>query len=139
LAGSLFIEKEDKMAARILVVNDTQEILEVFRQLLEEEGYEVILSSYPIYKSEEIEQLHVDLIVLDLIFGEERSGWQMLQLLKMQRSTASIPVVLCTASERAVREMEGYLVAKNVLVVYKPFEIDDLLKVIKQALESRSL
>jgi DNA-binding response OmpR family regulator len=32
------------MAARILVVNDTQEILELFRMLLEEEGYEVVLA-----------------------------------------------------------------------------------------------
>ena len=34
------------MAARILVVNDTEEILDLFRILLEEEGgYEVVLYS----------------------------------------------------------------------------------------------
>ena len=33
------------MAARILVLNDTQEILELFRSFLEEEeGYEVVLA-----------------------------------------------------------------------------------------------
>ncbi len=35
------------MAARILVVNDTQEILELFRMILEGAGYEVILSGFP--------------------------------------------------------------------------------------------
>ncbi|HBE24601.1 MAG TPA: response regulator, partial [Ktedonobacter sp.] len=35
------------MTARILVVNDTQEILELFRVLLEEEGYDVILAGFP--------------------------------------------------------------------------------------------
>ena len=34
------------METRILVVNDTQEILDIFRDLLEDEGYEVVLSSW---------------------------------------------------------------------------------------------
>ncbi len=54
----------------------------------------------------------------------------------MQPATASIPIIICTASEKAVREMEGYLVSKNVLVVYKPFELDDLLTAVTQALQS---
>ena len=40
------------MATRILVINDTQAILELFRSILEEEGYEVMLSAVP-YQSEE--------------------------------------------------------------------------------------
>ena len=36
------------MPTRILVVNDTQEILELFRILLEAEGYEAILAGFPI-------------------------------------------------------------------------------------------
>jgi len=38
------------MGIRILVINDTQEILEMFRMLLEDKGYEVILSSFPMQK-----------------------------------------------------------------------------------------
>lgn len=125
------------MATRILVINDTQDILEVFRDLLESEGYEVILSSFPLRDTSEIKKLNLDLIILDVVFGEEKTGWQMLQLLKMQPATASIPVIICTASQRSVIEMEGYLVSKDVLVVYKPFELDDLLHTIDQALKSR--
>src|SRR5579875_1451151 len=121
--------------ARILVVNDTQEILELFRLLLEDEGYEVMLSSFPIQKVTEIEQMHPDLIILDLVFGDQKSGWQMLQMLKMWNSTASIPIIVCTAATQLVREQEGYLVSKGVHVVYKPFDIDELLAAVKQALE----
>ena len=124
------------MATRILVVNDTQNILELFRLLLEAEGYEVYLSSFPLQKASEIEQIHPDLIILDIVFGEAKIGWQMLQMIKMQRSLASIPVIVCTASEQAVREMEGYLVSKGVFVVYKPFDVDDLLNTITQALQT---
>jgi DNA-binding response OmpR family regulator len=125
------------MATRILVINDTQEILDLFRILLEGEGYEVVLSGFPFQQVSEIEQINPDLIILDFIFGDQKTGWQMLQLLKMKRSTASIPVVVCTAALNAVREQEGYLVSQGVHVVYKPFDIDHILTTIKLALESR--
>src|SRR5438309_3640457 len=122
------------MATRILVINDTQEILEMFRALLEDEGYEVILSSFPMQKAQEIEQVNPQLIILDFIFGERKLGWQMLQLLKMQRSTAKIPIIVCTAAESAVRDQEGYLVSQGIQIVYKPFDIDVLLVAISRAL-----
>ena len=124
------------MTARILVVNDTQEILELFRMLLEEEGYDVILAGFPIQVIDEIEQIKPDLIILDLVFGEEKTGMQMLQMLKMKRATAVIPVIVCTAALHLVREQEGYLVSQGVHLVYKPFDIDLLITNIKQLLES---
>ena len=125
------------MKARILVVNDTQEILELFRMILEEqEGYDVVLSGFPIQQVKEIELIKPDLIILDLVLGDEKTGMQMLQMLKMQRSTAAIPVLVCTAALQIVREQEGYLVSQGVHVVFKPFDIDDLLTNIKQLLES---
>lgn len=124
------------MATRILVVNDTQEILELFRMLLEEEGYEVVLSGFPIQQISDVEQIHPDLIILDFVFGDQKSGWQMLQMLKMKRSTASIPVIVCTAALDMVKEQEGYLVSQGVHVVFKPFDIDHLLANINQLLYS---
>lgn len=124
------------MGARILVVNDTQEILELFRLLLEAEGYEVVLAGFPIQQISDIEDINPDLIILDLVFGDQKTGWQMLQMLKMKRSTTSIPVIMCTAALGAVREQEGYLVSQGVHVVFKPFDIDQLLTHIKQSLES---
>jgi DNA-binding response OmpR family regulator len=126
------------MKPRILVVNDTQEILELFRMLLEEEeGYDVVLSGFPIQKIKEIEQIKPDLIILDLVLGDEKSGMQMLQMLKMQQSTVAIPVLVCTAALKIVQEQEGYLVSQGVHVVYKPFEIDDLIANVKQLLGSQ--
>jgi DNA-binding response OmpR family regulator len=125
------------MTTRILVINDTQEILDLFRIMLEEEGYEVVLSGFPFQKISEVEQIDPDLIILDVIFNDEKTGWQMLQLLKMKRSTASLPVIVCTAALNAVREQEGHLVSQGVHVIYKPFDIDHILTTIKLALESR--
>ena len=55
---------------------------------------------------------------------------------KMQRSTALIPVIVCTAALYMVREQEGYLVSQGVHVVFKPFDIDHLMVNVKQLLES---
>ncbi len=124
------------MKARILVVNDTQEILELFRMILEGEGYEVILSGFPIQQIQDVEEINPDLIILDFVFGDQKVGWQMLQMLKMQRSTETIPVIVCTAALDAIREQEGYLVSQGVHVIYKPFDIDHLIISVKQLLET---
>ena len=125
------------MPTRIMVVNDTQEILELFQDLLTEEGYEVALYSYAIEDLAVVERVKPDLIILDHIIGGEAVGWQMLQKLKLKRSTAKIPVVVCTAATNAAQEMEGYLKAKGIGLVLKPFDIDDLLTAVKRALEGQ--
>jgi DNA-binding response OmpR family regulator len=124
------------MAARILVVNDTQELLDIFRDLLEEEGYEVFLYSFAPHDLAEVERIQPDLVILDLIMGAEKAGWQLLDKIRMNRSTATIPVVVCTAAVNEVRQNEGYLKAMGVSIVLKPFDIDIFLQIIKTALAS---
>ncbi len=124
------------MAARIFVVNDTDEILQAFRDILEDAGYEVVLSGIAYKSADEVIHVKPDLIILDYIFGGEKLGWQLLQLLKMHRETAHIPVIICTAATRDVRDIEGQLKAVGVRVVSKPFDIDDLLTAVAEALAS---
>jgi DNA-binding response OmpR family regulator len=124
------------MATRIMVINDTQEILELFREILTDEGYEVVLYSYTIQELEEIERVKPDLIILDYIMGHEESGWQLLQKLKMRRSTESIPVVVCSAAKNLIEQIQGNLTSMGVGVVLKPFNIDELLLVVKHTLDS---
>lgn len=126
------------MAQRILVVNDTEEILETFRDLLEEEGFEVITYSFAPHEIEDVQRAQPDLIIVDFMMGGyEQLGWQLIQKLKMSRATADIAVVICTGALREVREQEGYLHAQNIDVVFKPFDIDHLLATIRRALDGR--
>ncbi len=121
--------------ARILIINDTQEILELFRAILEEEmGHQVILDSYKPHMLEVIKEIMPDLIISDHVFGEEKIGWQLLQRLKMDRATANIPSIICSAAIKDLKEMEGYLTAKNVGVLYKPFEVDELIELVNRKL-----
>lgn len=111
----------------ILVVNDTQEILEMFRALLEEEGYRVTLYTYKPHEIDFVREVMPDLIILDYMFGREGIGWQLLQKLRMDRELSAIPVVVCTTAVKKVRELEGHLKTMNVGVVIKPFDIQTLL------------
>lgn len=123
----MHVAKGDRQRSLVLVVNDTQEILELFQEILEEEGYDVILSSYGFQEVTGIREIDPDLIILDFIIGGEEQGWQLLQKIKMTRQTRDIPVIVCTGAVRMAKELEGHLTAKGVGLVLKPFDIDDLL------------
>ena len=114
----------------ILVINDTVAILELFRSLLEEEGYRVSTDDVSVDLLQMLGRVKADrpdLIVLDFIIMDEGKGWQFLQMLRMDRETRDIPVVVCTAAARLVDELQTHLDLMGVGVVLKPFDIDLLL------------
>jgi len=119
----------------VLVVNDTQEILELFREILEEEGFDVILSSFGVQEVQDVQSIDPDLVILDFLIGGEAQGWQLLQKLRMTRETENLPIVVCTAAVQLVRELQGHLTAKNVGLVLKPFDIDDLVTAVHAAMQ----
>ncbi|MGE3799170.1 MAG: two-component system response regulator [Thermomicrobiales bacterium] len=121
----------------ILVVNDTVAILELFRAILEDEGYQVTTDGFATESAallKRVIDLHPDLIILDLLIVDEQRGWQFLQMLKMARQTASIPVIVCTGAARLVEELQVHLDTMGVGVVLKPFDIDVLLHEVAQKL-----
>ena len=118
-----------EMAERkhILVVNDTQEILDLFRMILEDEGYRVTVLGFAVEDLRKIIDGAPDLVILDLVFDREYVGWQTLQKMKMHRDTEKIPVLVCTAEIRKAQEIQGYLTEKGVGLLLKPFDIDELI------------
>ena len=128
-------EKRAKSAPKILVINDDQEILTLFEEILSEVGYTTVLYSSAIHDLTEIEGHAPDLIIIDYLIGREDSGWQLLQKIKMRRATANIPIIVCTAATKLLLETSGYLLSKRVFAVPKPFDIDELLGAVERALD----
>jgi CheY-like chemotaxis protein len=122
---------------RILVINDTKEILELFQDVLEGElGHEVVLMSFAPDELSRIVEERPDLVIIDFVIGQrEMEGWQLLQKLRMHPTTVGIPIVACTAALQAVREQEAYLLEQGIEVVMKPFTIDALEGAVSRALE----
>lgn len=122
--------------ARIVLMNDSEELLEMLRDLLQGEGHEVVIYSYAIEEMKKLEHLKPDLIILDIMMGASNpKGWVTLQKIKLYAPLASTPIIVCTAAEVFVREQEGYLISKGVATLLKPFDIDDLLTAVQKALE----
>ena len=124
----------DKPAKHILVVDDTEEIVDLFRDIIEGMGHRMTALSFAPDDLADVIKVGPDLVIADVVFGEEQHGWQLIQKMRMSRETEKIPVVICTAATDQVREQEGWLTAKSVKVVLKPFAIDELEHAIHKAL-----
>ena len=120
----------------ILVVNDTEEILDLFRDIIEGLGHQMTAWSFSPDDLAKVTEIEPDLIILDLMLGPtELQGWALLQKLRMSPPTESLPVIVCTAATNWVREQEGWLAANAVKVVLKPFKVRHLEHAIRQAME----
>lgn len=120
------------MAQRILVIDDNEEILELFRDLLSAEQYEVILSDF--IDVNDICRIGPDMLILDYLNGLQPAGGQLLQRLKQQPATQHIPVLVCTTASAAKVEQEPAFRLHGVSVVQKPFDVSALLYSVEQAL-----
>jgi CheY-like chemotaxis protein len=123
----------------ILIIDDDPSILEVMRLILEEEGKYRITTSEIVFEGvAEVEQLQPDLLLLDFLMQGRRTAWTLLRKLKLHRPTKDIPIVLCTAGLLDVKEQEPIFPPKGIPIVYKPFDMDELLHVVEQMLSSSS-
>ena len=129
----------DGQGPRILVANHAPEILELMRELLGEEGYRVSTVPREGQNLDSIVDLQPDLIVIDYMWPSSDNEWTLLNLLRINRRTREIPVILCTSAVRHVQEMSHHLQRVGVRVVFKPFDIDDLLKQVAEALEDQAM
>ena len=120
----------------ILVVNDTEEILDLFRDIIEGLGYRMTAWSFSPDDLAKVTEIEPDLVILDLMLGPtELQGWALLQKMRMSPPTEELPVIVCTAATNWVREQEGWLAANAVKVVLKPFKVQHLEHAIQQALD----
>src|SRR5687768_6984063 len=98
----------------ILVVNDTEEILDLFRDIIESLGHRMTAWSFSPDDLAKVTEILPDLIILDLMVGPtELQGWALLQKLRMSPPTEDIPVIVCTAATNWVREQDGWLPTRS--------------------------
>jgi CheY-like chemotaxis protein len=106
----------------------------VLKDILENFTYDVLLVPVELQAKENIMIIKPDLIILDHNFEEDLEGWQLIQQLKLDKNTANIPIIFCTAADQLATRLSTEFKAKNVKVIIKPFEIGDLIQKVEISL-----
>jgi CheY-like chemotaxis protein len=124
----------DGKQPHILCIDHSPEILALLKDLLEDEGYRVTIWTQADKDLTELIALGPDLITLDYMWSTIDNDWSFLQLIRLDPHTRKIPVILCTGAVREVQAMEDHLERMDVSVVFKPFDIEQMLQSAHDAL-----
>jgi DNA-binding response OmpR family regulator len=125
--------------ARVTVVNDSSEFLDLMRALLAEDrhhmtGFEAVGTHVEDIVASDPELLVVDLRLEDT--PQSVSGWELVILARAHRDLLDVPVILCSADVFELRKRATELEQlANVHVLTKPFDIDEMLGLIRRLLE----
>jgi DNA-binding response OmpR family regulator len=117
------------MKERVWVIDDQQDILDVVRIVLDEEGYHTSTYQTGAHLRQPIND-PPDLILLDILLSGE-DGRIICKQLKSQEQTRNIPIVLLSAHLNAAKSIEE-CGADDFLA--KPFHIGELINVVKKHL-----
>ena len=119
------------MSKKILAVDDDNDILDVIRIILEDEGYEVLTLANGKHVFDIVEENDPDLILLDVMLGG-LDGRDICRALKQHDTFKKIPVVMISASHNLNNLLLMPGAPNNFLA--KPFDIDKLIEMVRSEL-----
>jgi DNA-binding NtrC family response regulator len=114
----------------IVVVNDQPEFLELMRDFLEMEGYDVLTIAKHQGAFEQIKRAKPHMVICDLVFGKEVAGWALIDMLYFDPETRAVPLVICSAAVHQIREAQSSLSSKGIKWLEKPVAFEELLDII---------
>ncbi len=121
---------------KIMVVEDDEDTLEMLGALLADAGYEPILLPRSEGVPERVVEEKPDLVLLDILI-EPKHGMEVLTSLSEVENRA--PVILISAAVKGVRQMDEIARALGCYAfVEKPFDVDELLRTVRSAIEERA-
>jgi DNA-binding response OmpR family regulator len=119
------------MSKKILIMDDDPTIADLLREALADEGYETHMTTQSLRFYDAVTEVRPDLILLDLMM-QYLDGRDELQLMRM--NAFNIPVIVVTAFLDADKEAEDFRNAGVVHIVYKPFDLDQLVELVRETI-----
>jgi len=120
---------------KILLVDDEEDILEFLKYNLEQENFEVLLSTNGKDALKKISQ-NPDLIVLDIMMPE-MNGFELYELIKKNKEYQDIPIIFLTAKSGETDEIKGLNLGASDYI-QKPISPKKLIARIKSNLRKTS-
>ena len=125
---------------KVLVVDDQRDIVDTVSFLLQQEGYEVLTAFNGLEALGVARMEQPDVIVLDVMMPKE-NGYQVARHIREDEKAGKIAkrarILMLTARVVADREREDFLQTWSGAdgFMYKPFDLDELLKRISAMLQ----
>jgi signal transduction histidine kinase/DNA-binding response OmpR family regulator len=116
----------------VLIVDDDPEVVRSVRSYLEDEGLAVLSASTAAEGASLAADRHPDVILLDLLLPDQ-SGLELLQVLKRDRATARIPVLVISIMNDAVKGLT--MGAADYLV--KPVDKPAVVSAVRRLLDGQ--
>lgn len=113
---------------RILVVDDEEDLCEILKFNIENEGYVVDTAN----SAEEALKMDIskyNLLLLDVMMGEI-SGFKMANMLKKNKDTANIPIIFITAKDTENDTVTGFNLGADDYIS-KPFSLREVIARVK--------
>ena len=126
---------QNRPNARILVVDDAMESIQIAGTILKEKGYQVNTARNGKQALQVVEMTIPDLILMDIIMPE-MDGYECCDQLKKNERTKDIPIIFLTAVTEVAEIVQG-LEREAVDYIFKPFNASELLSRIKTHLDLR--
>lgn len=125
-------EQRQMVRQHVFVVNGSPPFLDIMRELLQDERYNVTTTNFVPRTFEQVETLQPALLVIDIVVGEQ-AGWDLLERLHREASTNQVPVLVVSTDpgllDRAQEQTERY---GGHAYLAKPFDLDEMLRVIQR-------
>ncbi|TVQ26065.1 MAG: hybrid sensor histidine kinase/response regulator [Spirochaetaceae bacterium] len=119
------MKREDRAAARLLIVDDNSANLGVLYNHLDRKGYRVLVAQDGKAVIPLVEDETPDLILLDVMLPDI-SGFEICRRLKENPVTRDVPVIFISALASTEDKIEGFR-AGGVDYITKPFQQDEVL------------
>jgi DNA-binding response OmpR family regulator len=119
------------MSKKILIMDDDPTIADLLREALADEGYETYMTTQSLRFFDAVTDVKPDLVLLDLMM-QYLDGRDELKLMEM--GSFNIPVIVVTAFLDADKEADDFRRAGVVHIVYKPFDLDQLVELVKSTI-----
>jgi adenylate cyclase len=129
------LDLEATMSKLILAIEDNPAISELYEELLTDAGYRVQLMINKPIDVQIIAQIQPTLVISDWGLGHEERNWAFIDAMQATPGTATIPILVCTAIPVKDTPIGNSLNERNIEVLQKPFDIDELLRLVENILE----
>lgn len=123
---------------RVTVVDDDADVLDLFREILEEDGFTVVTFAEALSGIERIVRSRPSLLVVDLLLDprrEQLSGLQLVHAARSSEQLRSVPIIVCSADPQTLEAAWPDLMERgDVHQLSKPFNLATFERVVATAL-----